>query len=88
MQATQTLYDGRFKELRDKSRKERAPISRHMISLLLAGACAGPVLLANAAEPSPTLAASVSELPRALPEQVGVDSRQLVRLADCRHSDS
>lgn len=82
MQVTQALYDGRFKQLRDNSRKACAPISRHMISLLLAGVCAGPVLLASAAEPFPTADASVSELPRALPEQVGVDSRQLVRLSE------
>ncbi|MFC6521966.1 serine hydrolase domain-containing protein [Undibacterium arcticum] len=81
MQDTQTL-SGCFKALRGKSRKEHAPISRYMTSLLLATACAGPVLAANTAEPVSALAASASELPRAWPEQVGVDSRQLVRLSE------
>lgn len=62
----------------------RAPICRYMQTLLLASVCAGPALAAGAAEPvpAPMAQAGASALPAAVPEQVGVDSRQLVRLSE------
>lgn len=79
-----TSYDGGVETMRTAAQKSGAPMRRYMKALLLLSACAGPALLARAAEPAhaPTAQAGASDFATALPEQVGVDSRQLVRLSE------
>lgn len=79
-----SLHDGCFTGLRKQSGKKHIPFPRSMTALLLAGICAGPALAAPATAPTPVVAAAAaaSDFPLASPEQVGVDSRQLVRLSE------
>ena len=66
--------------------RRRGLVVRYLMSIALLGCCAGLPFAATAEEPkthrAPAASAGIDELASAWPEEVGIDSRELIRLSE------